>query len=73
MTPEELVDKLRRAYEMEEVMVGMLFDVIHKILPVPGLSEEKQKKVAELLATIQQDTLSHKKVVSELIDQWSKK
>ncbi len=73
MTKEEIVDKLKRAYEMEEVMAGMLFDVIRKILPISELSEDKQKRVAQMLMSIQKDTLKHEKMVFELIEQWSRK
>ena len=45
---EELLDKLRRAYEMEEVMAADLLDLaLPHILP-KNVSEEKRSKVHSL-------------------------
>jgi len=71
MTRKELVDKLTRAYEMEETMASMLLEVIQQLLPSIGLSQEKKKRVMELFSSIQSDTLRHKAAVAKVVEQLS--
>ncbi len=69
---EELLDKLRRAYEMEEVMAADLLDLaLPHILP-KNVSEEKRSKVHAVISVIRKDTLEHRKIVHGLIQKVSK-
>jgi len=66
MNNEELLDRLNRAYLMEEEMAGALIDLCHpKSLP-DCLSEETRKRIEGILVSIKADTLRHKKIVSEI-------
>ncbi len=65
MNKEELLDKLKRAYIMEEEMASTLIDLCHpKSLP-DDLSEGARKRIEDILLGIKADTLRHKKIVSE--------
>ena len=66
MNKEELLDKLNRAYAMEEEMAGKLIDLCHpKSLP-DDLSGGARKRIEDILLVIKADTLNHKKIVSEI-------
>lgn len=66
MYNEELLDKLNRAYIMEEEMADMFIDLCHpKSLP-DDLPEEARKRIEDTLLNIKADTLRHKKIVSEI-------
>lgn len=66
MNNEELLDKLNRAYMMEEEMAGMLIDICHPESLPGDLSEAAHKRVKDILLSIKTDTLRHKKIVSEM-------
>ncbi|OGX10999.1 MAG: hypothetical protein A2351_04075 [Omnitrophica bacterium RIFOXYB12_FULL_50_7] len=64
---EELLDKLRRASEMEEVMAGVLTDLVSPHVLMSEVSEEKRQKIRSLIAVIHADTLEHQKIVLGLL------
>ncbi|MEI8348916.1 MAG: hypothetical protein WCI77_02085 [Candidatus Omnitrophota bacterium] len=66
MNNEELLDKLNRAYVMEEEMASMLIDLCRpKHLP-DDLPKEARKRIEDVLISIKVDTLRHKKIVSKM-------
>ena len=65
MNKEELLDKLNRAYAMEEEMAGILIDLCHPRTLSDDLSEGARKRIEDILLGIKADTLRHKKIVSE--------
>lgn len=66
MNKEEILDKLKRAYMMEEEMAGTLIELCQPESLPEDLAEEAGKRVAGILAGIKADTLRHKKIVSEI-------
>ncbi len=66
-----LLDVLRRAYEMEEVMAADLMDLAKACVVKEGVPEEKRSKVQAVLSVIQSDTLEHRKIVHDLIQKIS--
>lgn len=71
ISKKELLDKLRRAYEMEEVMAADLMELARPYVLREGVPEEKRKKVHAVISIIQSDTLEHRKIVHELIQKVS--
>lgn len=67
----ELLDKLRRAYEMEEVMAGLLTDLVAPHVLTTDVPEEKRQKIQKMFALIHEDTLEHQKIVSGMIQHLS--
>lgn len=67
ITKEELLDKLKRAYEMEEVMAGLLADLAVPRALILKIQDRDRKKVYRLLSLIHADTLEHQKIVSGII------
>jgi len=64
MDNEEFLDKLNRAYMMEEEMAGELIDFCQP-QSLPGDLPEKERKLIEgILLGIKADTLRHKKILS---------
>ncbi|MFA5144530.1 MAG: hypothetical protein WC723_00765 [Candidatus Omnitrophota bacterium] len=66
MNNKELQDKLNRAYVMEEEMAGVLIDLCNLESLPDGLPEEARKRIKGILLGIKEDTLRHKKIVSEI-------
>jgi hypothetical protein len=66
MNKVDLLDKLNRAYAMEEEMAGMLIDLCQPASLPDDLSPETRKYVESVLSIIKTDTLRHKKIVSEI-------
>ena len=63
-----LLDKLNRAYTMEEQMTGLLIDLCQPaVLPV-DLTADVRKRIEGILYSIKADTLRHKKVILEIKD-----
>ncbi|HOD11908.1 MAG TPA: hypothetical protein PKO44_02260 [Candidatus Omnitrophota bacterium] len=71
MTREELVDKLTRAYEMEEMMASMLLEIVAQLLSQADIPAQQKSKAKELFFSIQSDTLTHKKTIAKVIEQLS--
>ena len=66
MDKEYFLDKLNRAYTMEEEMAGELIDLCHpKTLP-EELSEDVRKRIEGILLSIKADTLRHKEIVAKM-------
>lgn len=63
----ELLDKLRRAYEMEEVMAADLMTLAQDCVAKSDVPEEKRNKAQAVIAIIKSDTLEHRKIVHDLI------
>ncbi len=57
---------------MEEVMASLLMDTLTAGIPALRVAEEKRARLRDLVSSVQQDTLSHKKVVSELIERFTR-
>ena len=68
---EELLDKLRRAYEMEEVMAADLMELASPYVLKKDVPEEKREKVQAVISMIRSDTLEHREIVRELIQKVS--
>ena len=67
----ELLDKLRRGYEMEEVMAGLLTDLVAPHVLTSDIPEKKRQKIRDMIAIIHADTLEHQKVVSGMVQHLS--
>ena len=59
-----IIDRLRRAYAMEEEMAGLLIGLMDEDVASSGLSAGDKKKALEILAAIKKDTLRHKDVLT---------
>lgn len=62
----DLLDKLNRAYVMEEDMASMLIDLCQPASLPGDLPQETRNRLEHLLSIINTDTLRHKKIVSEI-------
>lgn len=63
----ELLDILKRAYEMEEVMADLLNALAVSRVLSSAIPERDRQKTRKMLAAIHADTLEHQKVVSTMI------
>jgi hypothetical protein len=68
MDNKELLDRLNRAYIMEEQMTGLLIDLCQPAVLPDDLSKEVRKRIEGILYSIKVDTIRHKKVVLEIKD-----
>jgi len=68
MNKEELLDLLRRAYEMEEVMSADLIDLSSSQDFPEGIPDNVKKRLQATLNSIKEDTLRHKKIVSQMLE-----
>ncbi len=73
ITRAELLDKLQRAFEIEEVMVGFLTDLAGPHALASKIPEPDRQKVHKMLAIIHADTLDHRKIVAGMIEDLSEK
>ena len=60
-------DGLKRAYEMEERMAGVLIDLCEPIMMESDVLEPSLNKIRKLLLQIQKDTLRHKELVQKML------
>ena len=60
-------DDLKRAYEMEERMAGVLIDLCEPAMVESDSSDPKMKKIRSILLQIQKDTLRHKEIVQNML------
>ena len=67
----ELLDKLKRAYLMEEEMAGVLIHLCQPASLPDDLPEKTRKHIERILSSIKADTLRHKKIVSEIREKLS--
>ncbi len=65
------LDKLKRAYMMEEEMAGMFIDLCQAGDLPADLAESKRKRLEQVLLRIKADTLRHKKILSGIIGERS--
>jgi hypothetical protein len=63
----ELLDRLKSAHEMEEVMAGLLTDLAGTHVLIRKISVQDRRKVRHMLSVIHADTLEHKKIVKKMI------
>ncbi|MEW6009340.1 MAG: hypothetical protein AB1629_06885 [Candidatus Omnitrophota bacterium] len=71
MTKDEFIDKLERIREMEEIMAGVLIEISQEG-SLRDLQDENKDTIKELLISIREDTLRHKRIVSEILREVSK-
>lgn len=64
---EALLDSLKKAYEMEEVMAGLLTELAGPHVLISSIPEKDKQKVRRMLSIIHADTLEHKKIVTGMI------
>lgn len=69
MNNDEFIDKLKRAYMMEEEMAGALIDLCAgEVLP-DDLPEQERARIKKILLSIKADTLRHRRIVSGMINE----
>ena len=61
-----MIDRLDRAYEMEESMVTILIGLCNPDAITTELSPGIQEKVRNILLDIRKDSIRHKKMVLEI-------
>jgi hypothetical protein len=66
------IDNLKRAYEMEERMAGVLIDLCEPAMTDSDHTDPKVIKIRKLLLPIQKDTLRHKEIVQGIFEELSK-
>lgn len=59
----ELLDKINRAYIMEEQMTSLLIDLCQPVALPKDLTEDVSKRIEDILYSIKADTLRHKKII----------
>ncbi|MEI6832312.1 MAG: hypothetical protein WCK61_06375 [Candidatus Omnitrophota bacterium] len=59
----ELLDKLNRAYIMEEQMTSLLIDLCQPVVLPDDLTENVHKRIEDVLHSIKADTMRHKKII----------
>lgn len=65
-------DDLKRAYEMEERMAGVLIDLCEPAMAEDSISDPDVMKIRKLLLEIQKDTLRHKEIVRNMLAERAK-
>jgi hypothetical protein len=60
-------DDLKRAYEMEERMAGVLIDLCEPAMVEGDSRDPKMREIRRLLLEIQKDTLGHKEVIQKML------
>jgi len=67
---EQFLDKLKRAYEMEEVMASVLLDITGSDVYSKDIPFKDQEEITKALLQIKSDTLNHKNIVRSLIQKF---
>ena len=67
MDKDEFIDRLNRAYEMEEGMAGELIDLCQPDALPAHIPPEVRERLRAMFLSIQADTLRHKAVVAEIM------
>lgn len=62
-----IIDLLKRASEMEESMASSLVDICNDPSSIDGIEEPKRTTFINMLGSIKEDTLRHKKTVKEIL------
>ena len=65
-------DDLKRAYEMEERMASVLIDLCEPVMMEDNVLDPDIKKMRGMLLQIQKDTLRHKEIVQNMLEERSK-
>jgi hypothetical protein len=65
---DQILDKLSRAFEMEESMGSKLLELCDLKESIPGLAESARQQIQEALNKIQADTIRHKKAIMEILN-----
>jgi hypothetical protein len=73
ITTRQIVDKLDRAYAMEEAMSGRLVDLCRLEEPIANLAAETQSDIRKMFDKIREDTLRHKEVVMDILRELSRR
>ena len=60
-------DDLKRAYEMEERMAGVLIDLCEPAMADGDNRDMKMKEIRRILLEIQKDTLGHKEIIQNML------
>jgi hypothetical protein len=60
-------DDLKRAYEMEERMAGVLIDLCEPAMGEDSISDPDVMKIRRMLMEVQKDTLRHKEMVRNML------
>jgi len=63
----ELLEKLKNAYELEEVMAGLLTELAGSHVLTSKIPLQDRQKVRRLLSIIHADTREHEKLVFRMI------
>jgi len=71
ISKKELLDLLKRAYEMEEVMASALLELADQPISGDNISQEAKNRISGVISTIKNDTLEHRKIVQDLIQKAS--
>ncbi len=69
ISKEELVDKLKRAYEMEEIMADILIGLCQFEEGSDNLPDEVRRKIHQTMLVIQKQTWKHRDIDAELLRQ----
>jgi hypothetical protein len=62
-------DDLKRAYEMEERMAGVLIDLCEPAMVEGDSRDPKIKEIRRILLEIQKDTLGHKEIIQNMLSE----
>jgi hypothetical protein len=73
ISTKQIVDRLSRAYEMEEAMGGRLAGLCRMEEPIADLSAETQSVILKMLDTIKADSLRHKQTVLDILNELSRR
>ena len=64
----EFIDRLTRAYEMEEDMAGALIDLCEPSVLPTEISNDLRERLRKILLGIKADTLRHKTIVEGILE-----
>ncbi len=63
----ELLEQLKGAYEIEEVMAGLLTHLAKPHVLASKVPAQDRQKIRRMLSVVHSDTLRHKKIVAGMI------
>ena len=67
---DNIIDLLKRAYEMEENMASALIDICNSNPSIEDVGEDMRTRLFNMLNSIKEDTLRHKTTVEELLSKY---
>jgi hypothetical protein len=71
MNDKQVLDLLKKAYEMEEVMAALLSALAAPHVLTSEIPEPDRRKIHKMFSIIHTDTLEHQKVVSSMMRRFS--